>query len=196
MAEPSDQTLVAQTLNGDQQAFGALAERYYRTLWILAFQKTHSRSDADDLVQETLVRAFKSLDSLRDPNKFASWAYNITLKLCIDWIRRRRRREGTVTLEEQQLKPRESGRFGRMPVEIGEQLEQQEEHDRVMRAIGELPDKYRLVITLRYVKRMAYKDIALHLDEPAGTVANRLHRATRMLQDRLQAEVELAEDGS
>ena len=196
MSEPSDQTLVAQTLNGDQEAFGVLSERYYKTLWILAYQKTHSRSDADDLVQEALVRAFKSLESLRDPNKFASWAYNITLKLCIDWIRRRRRREGTVTLEEQQLKPRESGRFGRIPADVGEQLEHKEVHDRVMRAIGQLPDKYRLVITLRYVKRMAYKDIAAHLDEPAGTVANRLHRATRMLQKRLEAEVQHAEDGS
>jgi RNA polymerase sigma-70 factor (ECF subfamily) len=193
---PTDQTLVAQTLNGDQEAFGILAERYYRTLWVLAYQKTGNRSDAEDLVQEALVRAFRALPSLRDPTRFASWVYNITLKLCIDWIRRRRRRDSTVALEEDQLKPKESGRFGRLQGQIGDELEQAEEHERVLEAIGELPDKYRLVITLRFVKRLSYKEIAEHLDEPAGTVANRLHRATRMLQQRLQVHApSVAEEG-
>ena len=60
-----------------------------------------------------------------------------------------------------------------------------EEHARVIDTVGSLPDKYRVVMTLRYVEKMSYKEIAQHLGEPTGTIANRLHRAMKMVQDKL-----------
>jgi RNA polymerase sigma-70 factor (ECF subfamily) len=190
VADEPDEALVERALSGESEAFGALAERYYRMVWILAYQKTGHRSDAEDVVQEAFVRAFRALGSLREGGKFASWLYNITLKLCIDLIRKRNRRDPTVPLDEEVL-GRESGRH-RQVMPVGHSMEVEEEHSRVLKAMGRLPDKYRLVITLRYVKKMSYKAIAAHLDEPAGTVANRLHRATRMLQEQL-CKVEAAE---
>ena len=89
--DPPDEVLVERTLNGDKEAFGLLAERYFRMISVLAYQKTGHRSDAEDIVQEAFVRAFRALPSLREGRKFASWIYNITLKLCIDWGRRRER---------------------------------------------------------------------------------------------------------
>lgn len=183
-AEPPDRALVERAVEGDREAFGVLADRYYRMVWILAFQKTRHRSDAEDIVQEAFVRAYRSLGSLRDGAKFASWLYNITLKLCIDWVRRRDRRDPTVPLDEELLGKSESGRYSRVPP-VGAALEAAEEQERVLGEVGDLPDKYRLVVTLRYVERMSYKEIAAHLDEPAGTIANRLHRAIKMLQDRV-----------
>ena len=184
----TDEALVEASRNGSAEAFGQLAERYYRMVWILSYQRAGQKSDADDLVQETFVRAYRALPSLREGSRFGSWVYNIALKLCIDWKRRRDRRDPTVPLDEDQVGRSQSGPYRRVDG-VGEALEAAEEHDRVLAALGELPDKYRLVLTLRYVQRMSYKEIAAHLDEPAGTVANRLHRAVRMLQQRLGQEV-------
>lgn len=182
-----DEALVEASRNGSAEAFGQLTERHYRMVWILAYQRTRQGSDADDLVQETFVRAYRGLPGLRDGARFASWVYNIALKLCIDWSRRRQRRDSTVPLDEDQV-GRTQSRAWRRDARVGEALETADEHDRVLSALGELPDKYRLVLTLRYVRRMSYKEIAAHLGEPAGTVANRLHRAVRMLQQRLGAD--------
>lgn len=187
MAEhtPSDEALVERALNGDKDAFGALAERYFRMISVLAYQKTGHRADAEDIVQEALVRAFKALPSLREQHKFAPWIYNITLKLCIDASRRRERRGGTLPLEEETLSHKESGRFPRVAPEVGQRLENAEEHGRVLGMVSTLPDKYRVVMTLRYVEKMSYKEISVHLGEPTGTIANRLHRAMKMVQDKL-----------
>lgn len=187
-AEPaeSDHDLVERSLRGDRDAFGQLAERYYRMVSVLALQKTGHRADAEDIVQEAYVRAYRALGSLREGSRFAAWIYNITLKLCIDWLRRRERRDGTVPFDDAALGHSTSGRLSRSLLGgVGDALEARDEQAQVLRAMGSLPDKYRLVITLRYVRKMSYKEIAEHLGEPAGTIANRLHRATRLLQDRM-----------
>ncbi|MCO5172038.1 MAG: sigma-70 family RNA polymerase sigma factor [Planctomycetes bacterium] len=181
----SDHDLVERALQGDREAFGRLAERYYRMISVLALQKTGHRADAEDIVQEAYVRAYRALGSLREGSKFAAWIYNITLKLCIDWLRRRERRDGTVPFDDDAPAHSTSGRLSRSLLGVGEALEASDEQAQILRAMGGLPDRYRLVITLRYVRKMSYKEIAEHLGEPAGTVANRLHRATRMLQDRM-----------
>lgn len=185
----SDHELVERSLQGDREAFGRLAERYYRMISVLALQKTGHRADAEDIVQEAYVRAYRALGSLREGSKFAAWIYNITLKLCIDWLRRRERRDGTVPFDDDVPAHSTSGRFARSIHGVGDALEAEDEQAHVLRAMGSLPDKYRLVITLRYVRKMSYKEIAEHLGEPPGTIANRLHRATRLLQERLGRRV-------
>ncbi|MBL4849121.1 MAG: sigma-70 family RNA polymerase sigma factor [Planctomycetes bacterium] len=188
--DPPDEALVERAVGGDKDAFGLLAERYYRMISVLAYQKTGHRADAEDIVQEALVRAFRALADLRDPRKFASWLYNITLKLCIDWSRRRERRGTPMSLEEETLSHKESGRFPRAQQPVGQSLENAEEHGRVIAAVAALPDRYRIVMTLRYVEKMSYKEISEHLGEPTGTIANRLHRAMKMVQERLGTKVE------
>ena len=158
--DPPDEVLVERTLNGDKEAFGLLAERYFRMISVLAYQKTGHRSDAEDIVQEAFVRAFRALPSLREGRKFASWIYNITLKLCIDWGRRRERRDDTILLDEQAMSASRSGRLSRVQEPVGAELEMVEEHARVIDTVGSLPDKYRVVMTLRYVEKMSYKEIA------------------------------------
>ncbi|MCA8920846.1 MAG: RNA polymerase sigma factor [Planctomycetes bacterium] len=185
----NDAMLVARALEGDRASFGRLADRYFRMLWVLAYQKTQSSADADDLVQEALVRGYRSLSTLRDPERFGAWLYNIAFKLCLDWLRKKKRSKDVV-LNEQVLAHAHSGRIKRQAVEAN--LEDAEQRDRVMAAVGALSDKYRLVITLRYVNRLSYQEIADHLGEPMGTIANRLHRATHMLREQLTAEGEPA----
>jgi RNA polymerase sigma-70 factor (ECF subfamily) len=150
---------------------------------ILALQKVGHRADAEDIVQEAFVRAYRALETLRDPDKFGAWVYHIALKLCIDWVRKRERRDAPASLDDSSVRSEASGQAtSPAPLQI---LLESEEERKVLSAIGDLPDKYRLIVTLRYVRKLSYKEIADHLGEPAGTVANRIHRATKMLKDSL-----------
>jgi RNA polymerase sigma-70 factor (ECF subfamily) len=175
--QPSDAELVGRAKGGDRAAFGQLAERYYRMVSVLAFQKVRNRADAEDAVQESFVRAYRALESLREAEKFGGWLCQIALKICLDHGRKKGRHEAPVPLDEKnQADPaaREAPALAAMEAE--------EEQNKVARAIASLPDKYRIVVTLRYVEKKSYKEIAALLGEPDGTVANRIHRAVKMLQ--------------
>lgn len=184
---PSDGDLVRRTLEGDRDAFGALCDRYAKLLGVLAFQKVGNVPDAEDIVQEALLKAYAALDELEDPERFGSWIYGIAFRAAVDHHRRRGRRAGApVSLEALREKSDDPAAAGESAVEG---LERRESAARVLEALGELPDKYRLVLTLRYHEMLSYREIAEHLHEPPGTISNRIHRAAAMLRERLRAYV-------
>ncbi len=172
---PPDKELVLLAQRGDRAAFGQLCERYYSMVSVLAYQKIRNRADAEDVVQESFVRAYRAIESLREGEKFPGWVYRITLKICLDHLRKSNRRDPTVPLDEEaHANPSGEG--------ATTDLEAREEHERITGAIDKLPDKYRLVITLRFLDKKSYREIADQLGEPDGTIANRIHRAVKMLQ--------------
>lgn len=184
---PSDKDLVALSQKGDRAAFGQLCEKYYSMVSILAYQKIRNRTDAEDVVQESFVRAYRAIESLREGEKFPGWLYRITLKICLDHLRKVNRRDPTVPLDE-------DAHAGASAEAAGAELENREEHGKIARAIEKLPDKYRLVITLRFVDKKSYRDIAEQLGEPDGTIANRIHRAVKMLQNALDGAPSSSEE--
>lgn len=175
--EPSDGELVRKTLDGERAAFGGLVRRYERIIGVLAFQKVGNAADAEDVAQEAFLKAYAALGELLDADRFGSWLYGIAFRVAIDHLRRRIRRGPMVSIDaaEEPGDPR-----------AGHDAERQETSERVQAAVGALPDKYRLVLTLRYQKHMSYQEIAAHLGEPAGTVANRIHRAAKMMRAALE----------
>ena len=178
--EKDDAALVRDTLQGDKAAFGQLIDRYWQVISVLALQKVSNSQDGEDIVQETFYKAYRSLDTLRERKKFGSWLYNIAFKLCID---RHRERQRKWTLSLDRLAE------GNFQLEDGNGTDpghQEEIRDTLREAMQSLPDKYRLVITLRYLKNMSYKEIAKHLEEPQGTISNRLFRASEMLRGLLK----------
>ena len=185
---PSDGELVTRTLAGDREAFGDLCDRYGRIVGALAFQKVGNAPDADDVVQEAFLKAYAALGELEDRERFGSWLYGIALRAAIDHHRRRGRRPGAAVSLDALRDRRVDVASGAEPASDG--LERRENAEKVLEALGELPDKYRLVLTLRYQKFMSYKDISEHLGEPSGTVANRIHRAAAMLREKLKALIE------
>lgn len=184
MNTESDGELAQRAQNGDSEAFGILVRRYLSTISLLAYQKVGHRNDAEDIAQETFVRAFRSLKNLKDPNKFGAWVYNIAFRLSIDWLRKRSGRKPQISYDELVEK-------GVAPFDETREKDQialAEKKSNLEEALTALPDRYRLVLTLRYIKQMSYKEIAKHLKEPEGTIANRLHRATGLLRDRMSRE--------
>jgi RNA polymerase sigma-70 factor (ECF subfamily) len=172
--------LVARAKAGDRAAFDVLVEHYYRMVSILTYQKVKNRADAEDLVQESFVRAYRAIESLREAEKFGGWLYHIALKICLDHLRKRDRHDAPLRLDEVGA-PGEAKDTPGIAI-----LEQKEEQSKVSDAISGLPEKYRTVVVLRFVEKKSYREIAELLGEPDGTIANRIHRAVKILQDRMR----------
>lgn len=169
----TDTQLVARTLEGEREAFAQLVERYRRPIYALALQKVQNSADAEDVAQEAFIKAYRSLDSLREPSKFGSWLYGITLRGAVDWLRVR-------------------GKSARMEDDLGlfspafqANAELRELVETVMAAVGELSDAHRLVVTLRYVEGYSSKEIAETLSESRGAIRSRLFKAMQILRKRL-----------
>jgi len=182
----SDAELVLRARTGDTEAFGELVNRYIGTISVLAYQKTRNRADAEDVAQEAFVRAHRRLDQLKDPERFGAWIYHIAFRASIDSIRKRSGRRAHVSYDELA----EQG-FEARAAKTEDSLLAAERSESLRAAIDSLPDHYRVIILLRYMKKMSYREIAEHLQEPEGTIANRLHRATKILRKKLATGAEL-----
>ena len=168
----SDGELVLETLAGDREAFGKLVERHRRTILALAVQRGFQQAEAEDVAQEVFVKAFNSLARLQEPEAFARWLYGITGHVLADVVRTEKRRGRSVGLDhaaELAAPPREGGERFLNAVEV-------------LRAISELPDAQRMVLTLRYLEGLTPKEIAQRLGQPRGTIRSHLHHALAYLQ--------------
>src|SRR5580692_4362667 len=98
MVTDDEGILIARSRSGDWEAFAALIRMHQRMIHSLAYRMTGSAADAEDLAQETFIRAYRSLDGYRGAAKFSSWLYRIALNLCLRW-RRIESRRGKAEVE-------------------------------------------------------------------------------------------------
>lgn len=173
-AEADDAELVRRTLDGDRDAYAALVERYRRVIYALALQRVQQSADAEDVAQEAFIKAYRSLHALREPERFSSWLYGITMRSAVDWLRVRGRSPEPVDPDV-------------YAPAFHDNAELRELIEAVMRAVGELSDAHRLVVTLRYVQGWSAKEIAERLGESRVAVRSRLFKAMQMLRRRLRS---------
>jgi RNA polymerase sigma-70 factor, ECF subfamily len=176
---PDDRTLVVGAIDGDQECFGALVNRYWNTAVALAISRIANPSQAEDIAQESFVQAYSHLSTLRDPSRFAGWLSRVVIQKSIDYARASRRQAQSATLA-----VLESGAApGCRPEEYaglsGEQTRL------VCDAIGRLPEKFRTVVVLRFISGLSTEEIARQLGKRHGTVRVWLHRAYRKLREEL-----------
>jgi RNA polymerase sigma-70 factor, ECF subfamily len=154
-----------------------------------ALHMTRNREDAEDVVQETMLRAFRSFATYQPGTHFKAWFFRILTNCCIS---RHRSRRGEVTMSELEDGPqlylyrkgRELSVLADGPDPALSTLGRLEA-EQVASALQALPDEFRVVATLYFVEDLRYQDIAAALDLPIGTVRSRLHRARRILQVKL-----------
>ncbi|MBM4017619.1 MAG: sigma-70 family RNA polymerase sigma factor [Planctomycetes bacterium] len=135
---------------------------------------------AEDLTQETMLRAYRGLRSYRPEGKFRAWLFRIAVNLARDWIRRQPR-QASVSLEEGADPPVAAALGASAPPDSG--VTRRERAARVEAGLARLSEADREVILLRYYGELAFKDIARATGEPIGTVLARAHRALRKLGD-------------
>ncbi len=183
MERDSDTDLVYRARQGDFSAFETLFERHRQTVYRFAYQMSHRRDDAEDIVQDVFVKAYQNLDRYRDEAKFTTWLLRITTNLCTDRARMVSRRNN---LEQQEaggaLTWMTVGSTTEDPVS---NLQQEERVAALRTAIASLPDHHRNMIVLRDIEEREYDEIASILNCTVGGAKLRVLRARRALRDRL-----------
>jgi len=171
----SDAALVELVLADDQDAFTVLVERYKDAVQNLAYRMLSNAAEAEDVTQETFVRAYTQLATYKPAHKFSTWLLSIASHLAIDQLRRRR----FLAL------PLEDVPFLDWIADVGTSPEQSalegEQQDEVQTYLQRLPGKYRAVIVLRYWYDFSYEEIARTLNLTPALVKARLHRARELL---------------
>lgn len=179
-----DGELARRAAQGDQEAFSELVRRHQAALFHLAYRILGERETAEDVVQETFLRAWKVLPRYDPARPFAPWLKKIAINLCLNLLKRR-----FPSLSA----PREAASNDQTPEVTAIQREQ--EHS-VHTAILSLPPRYRVVIELRHFQDMTYAEIAQTLHCPLSDVKSNLFRARRLLLEKLQRPQENRHDGT
>lgn len=170
-----------------------LRERFERevmpvlpNLFAAALRMTRNRSDAEDLLQETYLRAFRGFGGFEEGSNLRAWLYRIMTNAYINLYRKRQREPITVSDEDvpDWYLYEKIGPDGAEPSAEAVVLDSLPDED-VQRALEELPEAFRMAVLLADVQGFAYKEIAEILDIPIGTVMSRLHRGRKALQKRL-----------
>ena len=174
--------LVRAAQAGDQAAFAEIVRHFQRPIYRVAYALTRNASDADDLAQETFVRAYQAIGRFRAGEPLHPWLARIAVNLTYSLFRRRRRRPETS------IEPLvEAGRQWASDDDPAERAAEAEQHERLNAAFAGLSREHQLVLTLRVVEDLSYDDIARALGVPPGTVMSRLSRARAELRSRLRA---------
>lgn len=179
--------LVARCRRGHATAFEELVARYERKVYNLAYRMTGSHEDARDITQEAFLKVYTSLRHFRGDAAFGTWLFRIASNMCLDELRRRRRRLLVSIDEPYQHEEGEVQRqlpdSGADPGQVAEIRDlQRMVHD----AIQHLSDDHRLIVVLRDLQGFSYEEIASMLDCSLGTVKSRLNRARAALRKYLE----------
>lgn len=171
----------------DQATFVEDTEPFMASLYSTAVRLTGNRTDAEDLVQETYLRAYRSYGGFQEGTNLRAWLFRILTNAHINRYRARKRRPDETELddiEDLYLYRRVQGstRYGQS---AEDQLMELFSEAEVVDAVESLPDAYRMAVLLADVEGFSYKEIAEILDIPVGTVMSRLHRGRKALQKEL-----------
>jgi RNA polymerase sigma-70 factor (ECF subfamily) len=171
----------------DQQAFAAAAMQYAPQLYNAALRMTRNRADAEDLVQETYLRAYRSYATFEAGTNLRAWLFRILTNTFINAYRAKQRRPQETDLGDMEdlYLYRRIGQVNPASVSAEDQLLDLFTDDEVKAALEELPEAFRLPVLLADVEEFSYKEIAEMLDIPIGTVMSRLHRGRKAMHKRL-----------
>jgi len=182
-----DDLLIARALKGDQKAYESLLVRHRKAIFHVVTKIVRNPDEAQDLVQETFMKAFNALASYRSEYRFSTWLYKIAANCAIDFVRKKR-------IEALSLDRPIQTKDGQVEFELPDRtwdpernLVRKQKLKSIDEAIDSLPDKYREVIIYRHKDDKSYEEIADILGTPVGTVKARIFRARELLKKKLKS---------
>ena len=177
-----EKRLVEQSKQGDEEAFGALVNKYKTKVFNLAYSFTRDRVTADDLAQEVFIKVYYSLEKFKFQSGFGTWLYRIAVNHFKDYLRKHAK-ERHISIDALIREPAVS------EDEIKKKERTQETADKkklLHVALQSLPEKHQIILTLRDIQGHSYEEIAGILKLSPGTVDSRLHRARKTLRKRIE----------
>lgn len=179
----SDEIIVQEVLAGNTQAFEQLLEKYQRKIFTIAYRFLGNYEDANDIAQETFLKAYKALPNFRGEASLLTWLGKIATNLCRDELRKRSRRCKTVSLEDDLWL--EDGSVKRQIADEKpnpeEEFEKKEVRLHLQHQLNLLKEDYRMIVVMRDINGLSYEEISTELGLNIGTVKSRLNRARRAL---------------
>jgi RNA polymerase sigma-70 factor, ECF subfamily len=176
MNAPSDRELIQRARRGDAEAFGELVTRYQVSVFNVCYRILHERAEAEDMTQETFIRAQERLDIFDDERPFHPWIRRVAANVCLNHLESR---HVSTAFDEE----RDADKSYRPEA----QVEVRERSEEIRSALASLPAHYRLVIELRHYQELSYDEIAAELNIPLSDVKSHLFRARRILAEKLHA---------
>ncbi|MCA9254914.1 MAG: RNA polymerase sigma factor [Phycisphaerales bacterium] len=195
----ADERLLAQFLDGDEQAFTQLVHRYDRELFQFVARFVRDAAAADDIVQDTFIQVHNSAQGFDMSRRFRPWMFTIAANKARDYLRTRgRRKEVAFAFDNNDG---DQTNFQDFLADAGpapeDEVEAEEQRDAVRKIVARLPDHLREVLVLAYFHRFPYKEMADILEIPLGTVKSRLHAAVTKFAEAYKREmVEKTESGA
>ncbi|GAB4194417.1 MAG: sigma-70 family RNA polymerase sigma factor [Roseiflexaceae bacterium] len=189
MAEPSSD-IIRRAQAGDRDALSQLIIGQQHYVYSIAMSVLKNPEDAADLTQEAFIRLFRALPQYNGESRFTTWLYRLVVNLGRDELRRRGRQVPVIppVIDEDDQDPVSSVADEDRWTDPARALDSQELREEVRRALSQLEEHYRLVLTLYYFDDMKYTDIAEVLDLPLNTVKSHIRRGKERLAALLQAE--------
>lgn len=165
---------------GNLNAFAKLINQYQQMVFVIASRILKNKQDAEDATQDVFIKCYENLSKFSGQSKFSSWLYRITYNYCLDRIKKVRNIHfDNITSIELNL----------TEYEIDHELEQDQKVI-IKRSMNDLPEKYKLVLSMFYYQNRSYKNIAETIDETMANVKVMLFRAKKMLKVRLDKTAE------
>jgi RNA polymerase sigma-70 factor (ECF subfamily) len=176
MRASSDRDLIQHARRGDAEAFGELVLRYQTSVFNVCYRILHERAEAEDMAQETFLRARERLHTFDEERALGPWIRRVAANVCLNHLESEKR---TAPLDEE----RDAGESRRPET----QVEARERSEQIRTALASLPVHYRVVIELRHYQELSYDEIASELNIPISDVKSHLFRARKLLAEKLHA---------
>jgi len=186
----ADSQVVLKIRDGDTGAYRILVEQYQGRIYSMVLGMVKDEEHAWDITQDSLIKAFKKLDSFRIDSSFYTWLYRIASNSAIDYLRKAKRRR-TEEFDDGIGAKDQAGMIDPMysTTSPAKDLERSQLKDRIFEAMQHISPEQRQIVLLREVEGYSYKEISETMDIPEGTVMSRLFYARRKLQELLRSEM-------
>ena len=180
----TDEQLIARFQAGDERAYIELVNRYRDRLINFVFQFLGDREQAEDVVQDTMLKLYIKKHYYREIAKFSTWIYTIARNLANTELRKRKRRK--ITLLSHMTRDEREYELPAIQPETGQEVQTEFAEKQIQAAIQDLPEHFKTVIILRDIQELSYDDISSIVGVPLGTVKSRINRARLQLQAELK----------
>ncbi len=189
--ERTETLLIADLCEGDETALAPLVEKYKRMVYRLAMQITKNHADADDVMQETFIKVYRSIRTFRKDAAFETWLYRIVVNEALNFVKRReRQRESTLEIASEAAYEATTRYRAQIANDPHAHAEKSELRHHVTEAVNSLSLKHRTVVILHEFEGLTHAEIASILNCSEGTVRSRLHYARKKLRTLLQPYVD------
>jgi len=175
--------LVNRAKGGDQEAFGELVQIYHQRVFSVAYRFVRNEDEANDMTQQAWIKAWKKLDGFKGQSEFFTWMYRVVSFVCLDHLRKKRRRGEMEYLDEVEAYEEPGTERAASTVSRPDhELERREIRERFEAVLNRISPEQRMALTLREVEGLSYEEIASAMNCRKGTVMSRIFYARKNLQ--------------